>query len=421
MMPQTEKTVLSIVMDRNDLAPILFENTTEETFHDSCRVAYRTMKELSQDGMDLTWTTVRDHTGADCPSSFWDAAMDSTRGVPGSKAESFLVQKIQELKVDGGRKTLLQNIESIAKKPGIGEDDIDALEESVRSMHLVSAPKESPEFAEAMASYNEAIRQKASGITLGLPSFDRRIDGFNPGELVTIMARTTVGKTFLALNILNHLAASPLRLAMFSLEMPKSAVAERLMEIFFGFTRYEIKQKSLDGSLYMPDFEARFESLDIYDKIYSASEIRRHIEGKRYQAVVIDFLHLVRSEAIGGPYVQISQIIRDLKQIAKDMQCVLFLLHQLSRQAGDGGDKVELKHARDSGQIEELSDFVIGAWRPELAADAPLNARSVIRACLLKNKRGEPWMIEADFDKTCGKIYEIELGKPNIGGPEKEY
>lgn len=409
MLPTCEKAVLAIIMDRPELAEFLFDNLTDEYFHGATLVVFRAMSELRQDGMDFRWATVRDRVGGKLPPSFWDDMMAATRGVHFSGAESFLKEKVRLIKTEHGKKRLLAEVGAVAGKDALDEDDVDLLGQAVQSMRLIGKPKESPGFADAMNEYNERIRQEASEITTGIRSIDRRVDGFNAGELVTILARAGTGKTFMALNIINHLAGKvPFKLAMFSLEMPKSAIVERAMEVYFGFSRGELKARSLDGTLYLKDFLERYAKVDIYDRIYSATEIRKIVEREGYRAVFVDFLHLVKPEIIGSPYQQISRVIADLKQTAKDTGSVAFLLHQLSRQAGSGEVQVEAAHARDSGQIEELSDFLIGIWNPGLAKDAPPDTDGELRVRLLKNKRGERWTAVCAFDKRNGRISEIE-------------
>jgi replicative DNA helicase len=331
-------------------------------------------------------------------------------------AEEFLKERIERLKAEYGKRRLVAQVGAVAGKSAIGEHDIDSLDETVRGMRLIGRPKETPTMSDAMTAYEEHIRQAASDITTGFPSFDRRIDGFVGGELVLVMARASVGKTFIALNIINHLAARvPFRIALFSLEMPKAAIVERLLEVYFGMTRYDVKARMLDGTLVLDDFTARFGKVDIYDKIYSVSEIRKIVEREGYRVAFVDFLHLVRPEVIGSPYQQISQVIAGLKQTAKDTGAVMFLLHQLSRQAGSGWTPVEAAHARDSGHIEELSDFIIGAWAPGLNPEAPEGADKTLRLRLLKNKRGERHVIDCHFQKSCGQIYEIEEERDGRG------
>lgn len=419
MLPTTEKSILAIILDRPELADMVFSNLTADFFHGNQRVVFLAIEGMRERGEHADWTSVRDALEASLPAAAWREMMDTTRGLYPSGMESFLKEKISILKTERGKRRIIADIESIARKPKIDESDIGELGKTIQSLSLAGEDREATGIGDAINSYHEHIRADRSEITLGFPSLDRRIDGFNPGELITIMARAAVGKTFLLLNILNHLCSKlPYKIALFSLEMPKAAIVERLLEIYFGYSRLDVKAKSIANELvvYMPDstpltmedFEARFGRLSIYDKIYSVSEIRRIVEREGYRIVCVDFLHLIRSEVIGSPYQQISQIIASMKQMAKDTDCVTFLLHQLSRAAGDGWTRVEMSMARDSGQIEELSDFIIGAWSPGLNPDAPDEMRNILRLSLAKNKRGERWAIDCRFDKESGRVDEAD-------------
>ena len=406
---ETEKAILAMALDRDDLVPILFDNLTSDYFHGYNVDVFRAIADLRESGMDTKWATVRDHAGAKVPVSFWTSLMEATRGLHSSGYEPFMRERVQALKAERGQRLLMAEINQAAGKPALDEDDVEHLGATVEAMRYIGRTRETPSLADAVSAYQEHIRQEASEITTGLHSLDYRIDGFNPGELVTVMARAGVGKTFVALNIMNHLAGKvPYKMAMFSLEMPKAAIIERMLEVYFMRSRQDVKRDALEGTLDKAGFSARFEKLSIYDKIYSVAEIRKIVEKEGYRVVVIDFLHLIRSEIVGDPYRQISAVIAGLKQMAKDTGCVAFLLHQLSRKAGSGWIQVEAVHARDSGQVEELSDFLIGVWAPGLNPEAPIDAQNTLRVGLLKNKRGERWGFTCHFDPRCGKITEME-------------
>lgn len=360
--------------------------------------------------MDIQWQTVLDACGAKVHPSYRQMLMDSTRGLHPSGAETFLREKIARIRAEAQQRVALAQVGQIAAKPLIDDEDIDELEKAVQAARVIGRPKESAALAAAVSEYREHVRRAESDITLGFPQLDRLIDGFNPGELVTIMARAAVGKTWMALHVIEQLAGRvPHKMALFSMEMPKSAIVERLLELMFERGRGDLKRMELDGELDMASFEALYRRLSIYDRIYSVSEIRKIVAREGYRAVFVDFLHLVRSELERAtPYQQISAIMAGLKQMAKDQGCVAFLLHQLSRQAGVGWELVEVTHARDSGQVEELSDFIIGVSDPGLAPHAPADLQDRLNLRLLKNKRGGRKTYEVRFDKHCGRIREFD-------------
>ena len=146
--------------------------------------------------------------------------------------------------------------------------------------------------------------------------------------------------------------------------------------------------------------------IKLFAQIYSAQEIKSIIRSQKLSVVFIDFLGLMKAEKFEGSYERTSEIISDLKKIAKEENTLIILAHQLSRQAEDGSIPVRLNHARDSGAVEELSDFVLGIWRPEISSENEL-ARDKLFMHLLKNKRGETRKIECLFNKKTGEIREI--------------
>ena len=406
-MIETERAVLAVLMDRNDLAPVAFDNLDESHFTGNNASIFRAIGELSRDGMDFRWSTVKDAVSG-VPERTWALLMDATRGLHRTGYEGFLREKIHALKTECGRRQVAGAISRVASKPMIDIADIEEMGEAISKMRLVDGNHEDPAIAVALDAYDENIRRADSCITTGFPAVDRRVDGFQPGELFTIMMRAAVGKTFVALNMAHHLAGrTPYKMAFFSLEMPKAAIIERLMQIYFGMFRWQVKEEALAGTLDVAEFSRYFSCLSIYDRIYSVSEIKRIVERNDYRVVFVDFLHLIKPEVVGTPYQQVTAIVSGMKKAAKETRAVFVLLHQLSRQAGSGWTAVELAHARDSGAIEELSDFVLGGWAPGKAPNAPDEFHDLLRLALLKNKRGETWVFDAGFSKT-GRILESE-------------
>lgn len=406
-MIETERAILAVLMDRNDLAPIAFDNLNDSHFTGNNATIFRAIRTLAADGMDYRWATVRD-AASDVPERTWASLMLATRGLHRSGHEGFLREKIHALKTERGRRQVAGTISRVASKSVIDISDIEEMGDAISKMRLIGDNQEDPAIGVAIDAYGENIRRADSCITTGFPAVDRRVDGFQPGELFTIMMRAAVGKTFVALNMAHHLAGrAPYKMAFFSLEMPKAAVIERLMQIYFGMYRWQVKEAALAGTLDVAEFSRHFSCLSVYDRIYSVAEIKRIVEKDEYRVVFVDFLHLIKSEIIGSPYQQVTAIVSGMKQAAKDTRAIFILLHQLSRQAGSGWTAVELAHARDSGAIEELSDFVLGGWAPGKAPNAPFEIHDRLRLALLKNKRGETWAFDASFSKT-GRILEIE-------------
>ena len=255
----------------------------------------------------------------------------------------------------------------------------------------------------------EGDLSRTDAVACGFAPIDERVGGFRRGELVTFMARPTVGKTFVLLNIVHHLRASNFRLGFFSLEMPLSAVAERMMQIHDEKYWRSITLTYLQYNDHSPFIEA-YKNTSIHTRMYSVPEISRIVEDEKSDAVFIDFLGLIKpSREFKSPYERVSATFIELKAMAKERNVVVFLASQLSRLGGDGTQPVTLDSARDSGQVEELSDFIVGCWRPQLNSVDPTERKKMVMA-LKKNKRGDTVTRFFTLEPT-GRILESDEGK----------
>lgn len=409
MLIATELAVLKIAMGRPDLAHLLFLNLDDSHIRgESARTIFRAMRELRESGTDVSMPTVRDAVRGAVPDWLWPEMLKTTVGVYPAGEERFLLSKIQLLKDQYACREILADVERAAKAPVIQDESRAHIVELAKSMTLIGTEREETGIKAALEEYAN-FAQGGEKIALGFPTLDRLIGGIALGEVTTIMARTAVGKTFMALNLLLRLAGSlPHKIAFFSLEMAKPAIMQRLIEIYFGVSRAEADDKILSGDPMLRELEERFARVDFLAKTYSASEIARTVEKGQHKIVFVDFLGLVRPEVGASPYQEISQIIRDLKQMAKDQECACFLTQQVSRKGESGWTPIDMSMARDSGQVEELSDFILGMWAPGQHPDAKTEERGTLQVHLLKNKRGEQRIITCRLDSRCGRIYEVE-------------
>jgi replicative DNA helicase len=203
-------------------------------------------------------------------------------------------------------------------------------------------------------------------------------------------------------------ANEDLPVGFFSMEMPKASIAERMMQIEYNRSRWELKPDvRIDPQGFKTIFTGRFPAVRIFGGVYGVDEVKALIKKHELRVAFIDFLGLMRPrDASASLYAQATQKITELKQAAKDSRALIILLVQLSRAAGDGSSPVTVDMARDSGAIEELSDFILGLWDPSLAEDAAMAWKNRLVIALLKNKRSGPRQITCHFDRTTGRILE---------------
>jgi replicative DNA helicase len=403
-MKNLERACLAIVIEYPNLAPIFFANATEDTWtDDDHRQLFLTLQEKWDGREDWSWPELADLHPLTTKLS------EALAGLPSCLGKETLIDYLGKIKLSIAKRELMKIAAEEAGKP---MPDLDRVREVLQEVTMEGTGQEDASVAAAFNQYLEWIRPGKTGFRTGLPTLDRLTDALNPGELVTFMGRTTSGKTMVALNTMLRIVvqneAEPV--AFFSLEMPKQAIIERLMQMEFQRGRYDLKREVFqDPAGFLQLCEARFKHVSIFDQPYTTGEIEMLIKGTGAKVAFVDFLGLVKSEDRSDSlYQQTTKKITELKQLAKKQSCLVFLMVQLSRAGGDGSIAVTLDMARESGAVEEMSDFVYGIWNPGKDLMAPAEFRDTLTVKLLKNKRGPTHFVDCFFNKQNGLIVEQE-------------
>lgn len=241
-------------------------------------------------------------------------------------------------------------------------------------------------FAKVMNDIEDAQKGNVSKrvVLTGFERFDRKSRGLKPGELVLIAARPSVGKTAFALNIAVNVAtnkADPKAVAIFSLEMPAELLAKRMLSYLSGVSLSKMDTRGgLDrGDAHKTLFNA-FQLLsakNIYIDDYSMngpadvlSKCRRLKREKGLDLVIIDYLQLMTSVGPNGRapesrQVEVSDMSRKMKIYAKELDCPIILLSQMSRGIEQRNDHTPLlSDLRESGSIEQDADIVTFLYNP---------------------------------------------------------
>ena len=321
--------------------------------------------------------------------------------------EALLLAKIKLVKEERAKKEILSEIQQ--ELQGHASDFARILELAERGK-VIRIIQEQADFPTAHNAYVEWKERRPTNITTGFQTFDNLTDNYDYGEIITIMGRPVTGKTFCALNILERLLNQVTdKIGFFSLEMSKAGIIERMMQLFFGLSRWELNRKRLVNELDEEKFFEKYGDLNIYSRIYTVREIEKLVERDGLKIIFIDYLQLIREDYGRGLYEQTSAKMREIKELAKNKEVVVFLMSQISRKGEGGWTPVTIDMARDSGAIEENSDFIIGIWDPYLEENVGQEWEGKIMLKLIKNKRGVIRAIECNRDRSSGKLYELEI------------
>lgn len=239
------------------------------------------------------------------------------------------------------------------------------------------------------------------GVPTGIKDLDRVIMGLNKSDLILLAARPGMGKTSFALNIAENVAINKeKKVAFFSLEMSKEQLVSRILS-----TKGQIPGQNLRmGKLSDKEWERLIEAGDLVSKspIYiddtpgiTIPEMKAKLRRLgNFDLVIIDYLQLMSSaRRIDNRVQEISEITRNLKIMAKELDVPVLTLSQLSRASEQRADhKPVLSDLRDSGSIEQDADIVLFLYREgyyesgEIDENQDKNSGECIVA---KNRHGE--------------------------------
>ncbi len=216
-----------------------------------------------------------------------------------------------------------------------------------------------------------------TGVGSGFNDLDAMTSGFQPGDMILIAARPSMGKTTFALNIAEHAALKEQKsVVIFSLEMSKEQLAYKLLCSEANVDMLKLRTGALEDE----DWEniARATGPLSKAKVYiddsagvTVMEMRSKCRRLKLEygidLIVIDYLQLMSGDGSADNRQQeVSEISRSIKALAKEMECPVIALSQLSRAPEQRADhRPMLSDLRESGSIEQDADLVMFLYRDE--------------------------------------------------------
>lgn len=267
----------------------------------------------------------------------------------------------------------------------------------------------------------EALQGRGNAIT-GVPSgfyeLDEMTTGFQPSDLVIVAARPSMGKTAFCLNVATNAASAGHGVAIFSLEMSKDSLVQRMLCAEAQVDSQSVRRGTVRDSDFprLARAAGQLGSCPVWiDDTPALTLLEMRAKARRLRAdndvkmIIVDYLQLMRSPEYAENRVQeISDISRSLKQLARELEVPVIALSQLSRASEQrGGEKLPmLSDLRDSGAIEQDADIVIFIHRPEMYKDLRDKAESdgkVIEnkadVIVAKHRNGPTGIIDLHFHK----------------------
>ncbi len=255
----------------------------------------------------------------------------------------------------------------------------------------------------------EEVYSKGSDITgldTGFIDLNRKLGGFHKSDLILIAARPGMGKTAFALNLVANVAIrSKSSVAVFSLEMSKEQLVQRLLSSQSNVALDNINK----GKIADDEWKKLTDAMTVLSSSHifiddtpgiKVSEIRSKCRKlkmeKGLDMIMIDYLQLMEADGRADNRQQeVSKISRSLKILAKEMNCPVIALSQLSRNTESGKDHMpKLSDLRDSGAIEQDADIVMFIYRDEYYTKMETKKKDLAEIIIAKNRHGEISNIE---------------------------
>ncbi len=425
-----EESVLgAILLSESAIEAASAELDAGDFYRESHARIYRAALELYQQGQPVDAITVADkldERGELAEVGGKERIHELAALVPATSNACHYARIVREMATLRGLTAVGEQIQRLGwERPGETPELVDRAEQMVFDLaqHRIRGSFEHVE-ALVRESFEQITRMYESGgemtgIPTGFRDVDHMTSGLQPGNLVVVAGRPSMGKSAFALGIASNLALRyGIPVGVFTLEMSKLEVAQRLM---CAEARVEL-QRLRTGRLTNEDWPRLVKACDMLTKapIYvddtrltTMLEIRakaRRLKARepKLGAIVVDYLQLMSSGQDADNRVQeVSQISRSLKVVAGDLEIPVIALSQLSRAVESRTDKRPLlSDLRESGSIEQDADLVIFLYRDEYYNESSED-QGLAEVILAKHRNGPVGTEKLAFLKRFAKFADL--------------
>lgn len=285
---------------------------------------------------------------------------------------------------------------------------------------------------DVMTRFDELSKDKSSyrGIKTQFRGIDNLLNGLHGSDLIVLAARPAVGKTSFAMNIVENVALQGYSCAVFSLEMGKEQLVQRMMCSVAGVSMEHALKGTMNKMEWLKIAKARelLGGAKIFIDDSAAvtpqellSKCRRLKRKSGLDLVMVDYIQLMSSGSKrkdDNRQQEITEISRNLKIMAKELNVPVIALSQLSRQVEARKGRPQLSDLRESGAIEQDADIVMFIHRPDKNATEKELAegkikKNVAEIIVEKHRNGPQGLVELFFKGECTKFVNLnESGEP---------
>ncbi|MTK12975.1 MAG: replicative DNA helicase [Clostridiaceae bacterium] len=408
---EAEQSVIgSMIIDKTSIAEAMEVLKAEDFYKDSHKAIFNAILDLYQKDIAVDIITLTEHLKS---TDRLEAAGGITyiSELSGSVISTANVQSYIKIVSDKSilRKLIRSSTKIIEESYNNQDDVLKAMDLAEKEIFNLSNSKSTSDFEPMSVVLERGFLEierlfnnkgETTGVASGFRELDMKTSGFQKGDMVLIAARPSMGKTTFALNLAEHAALRAGKsVAIFSLEMSKEQLAYKLLCSQAHVDMLKLRTGNLDDK----DWEniAKASGPLASAKIFiddtagmSVMEMRSKCRRLKIEQgidlVLIDYLQLMSGSKGGSESRQqeVSEISRSIKALAKEMQCPVIALSQLSRAPEQRTDhRPMLSDLRESGSIEQDADLVMFLYRDEYY-DKETEDKNIAECIIAKQRNG---------------------------------
>ncbi len=426
---EAEQSVIgSMILDKNSVAEASEILRDEDFYRENHKLIFGAIMELYQKDMPVDMITLIDH-------------LRSTDKIEGAGGITYITELcnsvpstvnlhsyIEIVKNKAVLRKLIKSSNEIIDESYSLQDNVPKVLDSAEKKIFDIAQNKSTNDFEALSTvlergfteierlYNN--KGEVSGVASGFPELDAKTSGFQKGDMVLVAARPSMGKTTFALNLAEYAALRQGKsIVIFSLEMSKEQLAYKLLCSEANVDMLKLRTGNLEDSDW--DNIAKASGPLAEAKMYiddtagiSVMEMRSKCRRIKIEhgidMIVIDYLQLMSGSGESRQQ-EVSEISRSIKALAKEMQCPIIALSQLSRAPEQRTDhRPMLSDLRESGSIEQDADIVMFLYRDEYY-DEETEDKNVAECIISKQRNGPTGTVKLAWIGQYSKFARLDI------------
>ena len=435
---QAEKAVLScLLLDNDAIHAVTTELRAEDFYHPANQILFDAMTRLKDGGEPVDLTTLAAHLNSQdlVPSIGGLVTLAEIADYEATPANVLHYAKIIR------DKSVKRNLISVASEVvALGFDPVQSADQLLDEAESKIFGLSTEQAKSAMTSLSHGMHDamdhiemlmtrggELTGVPTGYEELDRQTGGLQPGDLIILAARPSMGKTALALNVARNAAIDQGKnVAVFSLEMTTRSLVLRLLssEARVDFSTFRSGYFTMDAHKQLTEAAGHLSRANLWiDDSGAATVLEMRAKSRRLHAehgldlVIVDYLQLAHGDKnVASREQEISEISRGLKGLAKELNIPVLALSQLNRgpETRKEDKRPMLADLRESGAIEQDADIIAFIYR-DIVYNKETEFEDRAELIIAKQRNGPTGTIYMQFEGRYARFNDWKSEDPYDG------